>query len=165
MSSTGYSLRATVVDSLLTTKRPDVPVRVVVRNTAAVVLPLAIGIMAGHPGIGLGIGAGALDTMFSDQPGPYRQRMTRLLLASLAAGLASLIGFLIGDQLIPILIATAAFGFFGGMLVVFGADMARVGMTSMILLVVTAATPRPFGEALGASALIFAGGLLLTLFR
>ncbi|PXV56139.1 Uncharacterized membrane protein YccC [Dyella jiangningensis] len=164
MSSTGYSLRATVVDSLLTAKRPDVPVRVVVRNTAAVILPLAIGIATGHPGIGLGIGAGALDTMFSDQPGPYRQRMTRLLLASLAAGLAALIGFLTGDQLIPILIATAAFGFFGGLLVVFGADMARVGMTSMILLVVTAATPRPFAEALGASALIFAGGLLLTLF-
>jgi uncharacterized membrane protein YccC len=164
MSSTGYSLRATVVDSLLTAKRPDVPVRVVVRNTAAVILPLAIGILAGHPGIGLGIGAGALDTMFSDQPGPYRQRMTRLLLASLAAGLASLIGFLIGDQLIPIMIATAAFGFFGGMLVVYGADMTRLGMTSMILLVVTAATPRPLAEAVGASALIFAGGLLLTLF-
>ncbi|MET3654501.1 FUSC family protein [Dyella japonica] len=164
MSSTGYSLRATVVDSLLTAKRPDVPVRVVLRNTAAVILPLGIGIATGHPGIGLGIGAGALDTMFSDQPGPYRQRMTRLLLASLAAGLASLIGFLIGDQLIPILFATAAFGFFGGLLVVFGPDMARVGMTSMILLVVTAATPRPLNEALGASALIFAGGLLLTLF-
>ncbi|GAB2786668.1 FUSC family protein [Dyella kyungheensis] len=164
MSSTGYSLRATVVDSLLTAKRPDVPVRVVLRNTAAVILPLGIGIATGHPGIGLGIGAGALDTMFSDQPGPYRQRMARLLLASLAAGLASLIGFLIGDQLIPILFATAAFGFFGGMLVVFGPDMARVGMTSMILLVVTAATPRPLHEALGASALIFAGGLLLTLF-
>jgi len=164
MSSTGYSLRATVVDSLLTAKRPDVPIRVVVRNTAAVILPLAIGLLSGHPGIGLGIGAGALDTMFSDQPGPYRQRMARLLLASLAAGLASLVGFLIGDQLAPILIATAALGFFGGLLVVFGPDMARVGMTSMILLVVTAATPRPLSEALGASALIFAGGLLLTLF-
>src|ERR1700744_5866300 len=104
MSSTGYSLRATVVDSLLTAKRPDVPVRVVVRNTAAVILPLAIGIATGHAGIGLGIGAGPRDPMFSDQPGPYRQRMARLLLASLAAGLASLIGFLIGDQLIPILI-------------------------------------------------------------
>lgn len=164
MSSTGYSLRAIVVDSLLTAKRPDVPVRVVVRNTTAVILPLAIGLLTGHPGIGLGIGAGALDTMFSDQPGPYRQRMTRLLLASLAAFLASLIGFLIGDQLVPILFATAAFGFFGGLLVVFGPDMARVGMTSMILLVVTAATPRPLAQALGASALIFAGGLLLTLF-
>lgn len=164
MPASGYSLRATVVDSLITAKRPDVPVRVVVRNTAAVILPLAIGIASGHPGIGLGIGAGALDTMFSDQPGPYRQRMTRLLLASLAAGLASLIGFLIGDQLIPMLIATAAFGFCGGLLVVFGADMTRVGMTSMILLVVTAATPRPLGEALGAASLIFAGGLLLTVF-
>ena len=164
MSSPGYSLRATVVDSLLTAKRPDVPVRVVVRNTAAVVLPLAIGIASGHPGIGLGIGAGALDTMFSDQPGPYRQRMTRLLLASMAAGLASLIGFLIGDQLAPMLVATAAFGFFGGLLVVFGPDMTRVGMTSMILLVVTAATPRPWHDALAAAALIFAGGLLLTLF-
>ncbi|WP_114239250.1 FUSC family protein [Dyella sp. C9] len=164
MASSGYSLRATVIDSLLTTKRPDVPARVVIRNTAAVILPLAIGIASGHPGIGLGIGAGALDTMFSDQPGPYRQRMTRLLLASLAAGLASLIGFLIGDQLVPMLIATAAFGFFGGLLVVFGTDMTRVGMTSMILLVVTAATPRPLMDALGASALIFSGGLLLTIF-
>jgi len=164
MSSSGYSLRATLVDSLLTAKRPDVPLRVVIRNTAAVILPLAIGIASGHPGIGLGIGAGALDTMFSDQPGPYRQRMARLLLASLAAGLASLLGFLIGDQLIPMLIATAAFGFFGGLLVVFGPDMTRVGMTSMILLVVTAATPRPLNEALGAAGLIFTGGLLLTVF-
>jgi uncharacterized membrane protein YccC len=164
MSASGYSLRASVVDSLLTTKRPDVPLRVVISNTAAVILPLAIGILVGHPGIGLGIGAGALDTMFSDQPGPYRQRMTRLLLASLAAGVASLLGFLIGDQLVPMLIATAAFGFFGGLLVVFGPDMTRVGMTSMILLVVTAATPRPFMEALGAAALIFSGGLLLTVF-
>ncbi|WP_243039594.1 FUSC family protein [Dyella sedimenti] len=164
MPSSGYSLRATVVDSLLTAKRPDVPPRVVIRNTAAVVLPLAIGIASGHPGIGLGIGAGALDTMFSDQPGPYRQRMARLLLASLAAGLASLIGFVIGDQLVPMLVATAVFGFCGGLLVVFGTDMTRVGMTSMILLVVTAATPRPLHEAIGAASLIFAGGLLLTLF-
>ena len=164
MPSSGYSLRATVVDSLLTAKRPDVPVRVVVRNTAAVILPLVIGLASGHPGIGLGIAAGALDTMFSDQPGPYRQRLTRLLLASLAAGLASLIGFLIGDQLIPMLIATAVFGFLGGLVVVFGPDMTRVGMTSMILLVVTAATPRPLGEAIAAASLIFAGGLLLTVF-
>ncbi|MHA6204164.1 FUSC family protein [Dyella soli] len=164
MPASAYSLRATVVDSLLTTRPPDVPLRVVLRNTGAVILPLAIGIASGHPGIGLGISAGALDTMFSDQPGPYRQRLLRLLLASFAAGLASLLGFLIGDQLVPILLATAAFGFCGGLLVVFGTDMTRVGMTSMILLVVTAATPRPLPEALGAAGLIFAGGLLLTLF-
>jgi uncharacterized membrane protein YccC len=164
MSSNGYSLRAHALESLTVIKRPDVPPRVVVRNTAAVVLPLGIGMALGYPQIGLGLAAGALNTMFSDQPGPYRQRMRQLLLASLAAGLAALVGFLIGGHLLPILLATAACGFFGGLLVVFGTDTARVGMTSMILLVITASTPASLHNALGGAALIFGGGLLLTLF-
>jgi len=165
MASSTYSFRQQIVDSLLRTKRPDVPLGVAIRNTAAVVLPLGIGMASGHTAIGLGIGAGALDTMFSDQPGPYRQRISRLLLASLAAGLASLCGFLLGTELLPMLAATLACGFFGGLLVVFGTDIARVGMTSMILLVITAAEPIPqLAEALGASLMIFAGGLLLALF-
>jgi uncharacterized membrane protein YccC len=160
-----YSLRRHFIESLTRIKRPDVPLRVAIRNTAAVVLPLGIGLATGHAAIGLGVGAGALDTMFSDQPGPYRQRIARLLLASLAAGLASLCGFLIGGHLLPMLLATLATGFLGGLLVVFGPDIARVGMTSMILLVITAAEPigAPL-QALAASALIFSGGLLLTLF-
>ncbi|HEX7815394.1 FUSC family protein [Dyella sp.] len=164
MSSSGYSLRNTVLESLIKTKRPDVPIPVVLRNTAAVVLPLGIGLATGYPEAGLGIAAGALDTMFSDQPGPYRQRMTQLVLASLAAALASLCGFLIGDQLVPMMVATALFGFFGGLLAVFGVDIARVGMTSMILLVVTAASPTALAGASAGAALIFAGGILLTLF-
>jgi uncharacterized membrane protein YccC len=164
MPARAYSLRASVLQSLTTTKRPDVPAWVLIRNTAAVVLPLAIGMLTGHPKIGLAIGAGALDTMFSDQPGPYRQRLWQLFLASVAAGLASLCGFLIGDHLALILLATALFGFFGGLLVVFGVNIARVGMTSMILLVITAATPTTPGQALSGAALIFAGGLLLAAF-
>ena len=164
MPSSGYSLSAHALESLTAIKRPDVPWQVVLRNTAAVILPLGIGLATGHTEIGLAIGAGALDTMFSDQPGPYRQRLRQLLLASLAAGLASLCGLLIGAQLLPMLLATAACGFFGGLLVVFGTDTARVGMTSMILLVVTASTPTSLVGALSGAALIFCGGLLLTLF-
>jgi uncharacterized membrane protein YccC len=164
MSNSGYSLRAHTVESLTRIKRPDVPLRVVLRNTAAVVLPLGIGLATGYPQVGLGVAAGALNTMFSDQPGPYRQRMRQLVLASVAAGLASLLGFLIGGQLLPILLATAAFGFLGGMLVVFGTDTARVGMTSMILLVITASAPTSLTAALTGSALIVSGGLLLASF-
>ncbi|MBE1159967.1 FUSC family protein [Dyella acidiphila] len=164
MSASTYSLRANVLQSLTAIKRPDVPLWVVLRNTAAVVLPLAVGMLSGHQEAGLAVAAGALDTMFSDQPGPYRQRLWQLFLASLAAGLASLCGFLIGGDLLPITLATAAFGFFGGLLVVFGTDIARVGMTSMILLVVTAATPSSVHDAFVGAALIFAGGLLLALF-
>ncbi|MDE3071963.1 MAG: FUSC family protein [Pseudomonadota bacterium] len=164
MSPSGYSLRAQVVESLVGIKRPDVPWPVVLRNTAAVVLPLSLGLATGYPLVGLGVGAGALNTMFSDQPGPYRQRMRQLVLASLAAGLASLLGFLVGGQLLPLLAATAAFGFFGGLLVVFGTDTARVGMTSMILLAITASTPLPPSSAIADAGLIVVGGLLLTLF-
>lgn len=164
MPSSDYSLRAHAIESLTRIKRPDVPWRVVIRNTAAVVLPLGIGMATGHPQIGLGVGAGALNTMFSDQPGPYRQRLRQLLLAALAAALASLVGFLIGGQLLPMLLATAICGFAGGLLVVFGTDTARVGMTSMILLVVTASTPTTLDNALGGAALIFGGGLLLASF-
>jgi uncharacterized membrane protein YccC len=164
MSTRAYSLRTSVLQSLTATKRPDVPLWVVFRNTAAVVLPLAVGMLTGHQEAGLAVAAGALDTMFSDQPGPYRQRLWQLFLASLASGLAALCGFLIGGDLLPITLAMAAFGFFGGLLVVFGTDIARVGMTSMILLVVTAASPTSLHEALIGAVLIFAGGLLLTLF-
>ncbi|MEO8810164.1 MAG: FUSC family protein [Rhodanobacter sp.] len=164
MPSPSYSLRAHVVESLTRIKRPDVPWPVVVRNTAAVVLPLGVGMAMGHTAIGLGVGAGALNTMFADQPGPYRQRLRLLLLTALAAALASLTGFLIGGELLSMLAATVACGFLGGLLVVFGTDTARVGMTSMILLVVTASTPTSLTEAAGAAALIFCGGLLLASF-
>ena len=164
MPTNVYSLRAHAVENLLAVKRPDIPLRVVARNTAAVVLPLLAGLATGHLQAGLGVAAGALNTMFSDQPGPYRQRLRQLLLATFAAGLAALLGFLIGGQLLPLMLITAAFGFFGGLLVVFGADTARVGMTSIILLVITAATPTSLHDAFLASALIVAGGLLLTMF-
>jgi len=159
-----YSLRTHAIESLTQVKRPNVPWRVVVRNTAAVVLPLAVGMATGHQTIGLAVASGALNGMFSDQPGPYRQRLRQLLSNALAAGLAALAGFLLGDQLLPLLAITAALGFFGGLLVVFGPDTARAGMTSMILLVITAATPLPPPDALGGAALIFSGGLLLAAF-
>jgi uncharacterized membrane protein YccC len=162
--SQGYSLRASVVDTLIRTKRPDVPMRVALRNTAAVILPLALGIYAGYPQVGIGIAAGALDTMFSDQPGPYQQRLSRLFLAALSAGAAGLVGFLIGSQVLPMAFACILCGFFGGLLVVFGPDLARVGMTSMLLLVICAAVPTDWRGALGGGSLIFAGGMLLALF-
>lgn len=164
MSASAYSLRAQAVDTVLRIKRPDVPLPVGLRNTLAVVLPLAAGLASGHLQAGLGVAAGALNTMFSDQPGPYRQRLRNSLLSTAAAGLAALLGFLIGDMWLPMLLAVAAFGFFGGLLVVFGTNTARVGMTSIILLVVTAAMPTDPTQALGGAALIACGGLLLTAF-
>lgn len=156
---------ARTLATLLQIKRAEVPWRVLLRSTAAVILPLAVGIATGRIGIGLGISVGAIVTMYSDQPGPYRQRLTRLLAVSAAGGLAAFIGMVLGGKLAALLAATMIVGFAGALLVVFGDAAGRVGMAAMILLVITAAHPASnTWAALQSAALIACGGLLLTLF-
>jgi uncharacterized membrane protein YccC len=150
--------------SLIQIKPRDVPLRVALRNTAAVVLPLGIGIASGHVAIGLGVAAGALNTMFTDQPGPYRLRMQRMLLTALAAGISAFTGSLLGANTPLLAIAALLWGVGGGLLVALGTDAGRAGLTSMILLVIMGAQPRDAIGALAAAGLIFSGGVLQTLF-
>jgi uncharacterized membrane protein YccC len=165
MSSLRDSLRARTLAVLFRTKRADVPWRVLLRNTAAVIVPLAVGIATGRVGIGLWISVGAIVTMYSDQPGPYRQRLIRLLSVSGAGGFAAFVGMVLGAHLTALLAATAVISFAGALLVVFGDAAGRIGMAAMILLVITAATPASSPlAALESAALIAGGGLLLTLF-
>ena len=146
--------------SFVALKPRDVPLRVALRNAAAVVLPLAIGVAFDQTGAGLAIATGALNTMFTDQPGPYRLRMQRMLMAAAAAGLSALLGIVIGPHSIVFVAAALVFAFCGGMLVALGPMAARVGLTSMIVMMVTADMRLPPIHAPGAAALIFAGGLL-----
>ncbi|MGH8289504.1 MAG: FUSC family protein [Steroidobacteraceae bacterium] len=148
---------------LVQTKRAEVPWRVLLRNTAAVIVPLGLGIATGRVSVGLAIAVGALVTMYSDQPGPYRQRLARLVAVSAAGALAALIGMIVGGELALLLAATLIVGFVGALLVVFGDAIGRVGMAAMILLAITAAHPANNTEAaLHSAALIACGGLLLT---
>ncbi|WP_045738245.1 FUSC family protein [Xanthomonas sp. MUS 060] len=146
--------------SLIALKPRDVPMRVALRNTVAVVAPLALGVASGHAAIGLAVATGALNTMFSDLPGPYRARMQRMLMAALAAGVAALLGMLIGTQTLTLALAALVMGLGGGLLVALGPVAARAGLTSMILLVVSADVHLPAMQSLGVAALIFAGGVV-----
>ncbi|MEA9575329.1 FUSC family protein [Xanthomonas campestris] len=149
--------------ALIDLKPRDVPVRVALRNTAAVVLPLLIGVATGHVAAGLAVCSGALNTMFSDQPGPYRARLQRMLMAALAAGGAALLGIWVGHNTPALVLAGLVLGLGGGLLVALGPVAARVGLTSMILLVVSADMRLPVAQAPGVALLIFAGGVLQVL--
>ena len=149
--------------SLIALQPLDVPVRVALRNTLAIVAPLAIGVALGHASAGLAVATGALNTMFTDQPGPYRLRMQRMLMAAAAAGASALAGILVGAHA-PWFVATAlVFAFAGGLMVALGPMAARVGVTSTIVMLVTAEIHLPAANAPGVALLIFAGGALQTL--
>jgi len=159
------SMRTRLLSRLLATQPAQLPWSVLLRNTAAVVLPLVWGIGSGDVLAGLAISIGALVTMYSDQPGPYRERLTRLVAVSAAGGLATFLGLTLNHHLPALLLASLAIGFFGALLVAFGDAIARVGMTAMILLVIATALPAPtLGAALQLTAEVTAGGVLLTLF-
>ncbi len=165
MPSAVTSLRQNILATLLQTKPAQLPWRVLLRNTAAVVLPLAWGIASAQLLAGIAIAVGAVVTMYSDQPGPYRQRLSRLLAVSAAGGLATFLGLTLNHHLPALLIASLAIGFAGALLVTFGDAIARVGMTAMILLVIATDLPAPnLLAALQLTAEVTAGGLLLALF-
>jgi len=158
-SDNGLMLR-----KLLELKPRDVPFVVALRNTAAVTLPLMFGVATGQIGIGLGVSVGALNTMFSDQPGPYRLRLRRMLLAAAAAGISAFVGYSVGFSTALTVLAALIWGFCGGLLVALGPEAGRIGLTSMILVVITASDPRAPADAIGPALLFFGGGLLQMLF-
>ena len=165
MADAVTSLRQSALAALLQTKPAQLPMRVLLRNTAAVVLPLAWGIGTGQLLAGIAAAVGAVTTMYSDQPGPYRQRLARLLAVSAAGGLATFLGLTLNHLLPALLVASLAIGFAGALLVTFGDTIARVGMAAMVLLVIATDLPAPtLSAALVLTAEVTAGGLLLAVF-
>lgn len=153
-----------LLHALVHTGKRDVPWTVALRNTAAIVLPLAIGALTNHLAAGLGVAVGALNTVFADQPGPYRVRLEHMLLTAFVAGVAAFAGQTLGHWPGAMVVAVAAWGFAAAFMVAVSPHATRVGLTSMILLVVMGADPAPPLQALGIAGLIFAGGLLQTAF-
>jgi len=152
-----------MIRSLTQLKPRDVPLRVALRNVVGMVLPLGVGLATGHTAIGLGIASGALNTMFLDQPGPYRLRMQRMLLGSLGAGMSAFVGGLLGAHTLAMTLAALICGVAAGMLVALGPNAGRAGLTCVILLIVMGSQPLDLRTAASAGALIFIGGLLQTL--
>lgn len=150
---------------LLQTKPAQLPWRILLRNVAAVVLPLAWGISYDHVLAGIATAVGAVLTLYSDQPGPYRQRLFRLLAVSMAAGVATFLGLTLSHHLPALLLASLGVGFCGALLVAFGDAIARVGMVAMMLLVIATDLPASsFAATMQITLEVTAGGLLLTLF-
>lgn len=153
-----------LLHALVQVGRRDAPPIVALRNTAAIVLPLAVGGFAGHLDAALGISVGAFNAMFADQSGPYRLRLQHMLLTALVAALAAFSGAFFAHWPIVLLLVVVMWSFAAGMLVAVDPQAARAGLISMVVLLVLSGNPQSPLQAMQTALLIFAGGVLQTLF-
>src|SRR3546814_5759493 len=120
-----------VLRSLIDLKPRGVPFRVALRYTIAVVAPLAVGLAIDQVPAGLAMTIGAINTLFTDQPGPSRQRIQHMLMASTVAGFSALVGILVGGPPWLFVLAAALAGLFGGLRWALGPVVARGGFARM----------------------------------
>jgi uncharacterized membrane protein YccC len=132
------------------------------RNTAGVLIPLAVGFALGMPRGGLAMASGALNVSYSDGHDPYPQRAKRMLASTIWCAVAIFLGGITGHRNIEAVFVATAWAFIAGMLVAIGTTAADVGVISLVLLVVYAALPLTPRQAAEAGLLALGGGLLQT---
>ncbi len=148
--------------TLLRFERDKITPWLALRNTAGVVFPLAAGAVLGQLGAGLAVATGALTVSFSDSHDAYRSRARKMLAASVMVGLAVAAGAASGQiRVLPVVLA-GAWAFAAGMLVALSNAAADLGVLSLFTLIVYAARPLPWHEALLAGMFAAAGGALQT---
>lgn len=125
-------------------------------------VPLVIGLATGYVADGVTASAGALIVGFANLGGRYRVRSATLLAATLAAGVAALVGGVGGPSGAATVMLMGVWGFAGGLLLSVGTRAAFVGMLSTWALLLAGGLHLHGGAGWHEAWLITAGGLVQT---
>ena len=142
--------------------RSRLAVAAAVPSAVGYAVPLVAGLAAGHVADGIAASAGALIVGFANLGGRYRVRSATLLAATLAAGVAALLGGLAGPSGVATVVLMGVWGFAGGLLVSLGTRIAFVGMLSTWALLLAGDLNLHGAAVLHEAWLITAGGLTQT---
>lgn len=129
--------------ALLRLRPARFPAKAALRAVLVLALPLAVGLVAGSPGLGAVASLGGLPMVLADDDGPYRGRAFRLG----AAALAATVGFAIGLLILPVpLLAASVLVLLAPVSVLIGrvAPVSRIsGMLLLMFAVIGAAKSVP----------------------
>ena len=112
-----------------------------VRTTAAVMVPLVIGQLAGNTALAMIVGIGGLNVSLADIGGPYRMKAITMRVATISLAAAAYLGTVVGQWLwlsspFMFLLASAA-----GLAGLYGNAAAKVSFLTLILFVLMAGMP------------------------
>ncbi len=132
------------------------------RNALGMGIPLAAGVVLGHPWGGLMACIGALDVSYSDGLDPYQFRARRMLAASLLVPLAVFAGGLAGHSTAWRLGIVALCAFGAGMMTAVGQIATDIGNITLVTMIVFSAHPLVPRDAALAAAAALGGALFQT---
>ena len=136
---------------------------VAARNALGIAVPLVLGVAIGSIPIAVFGAVGAMFAAFSDRPGSYRLRLSRMGLTSLAAGIGGGLSVLSSQSFMLSLLLIAVFSFISGMLMALGPVVAQIGIAGTAVAIVLNGFDLPPSSALGIAAVVTAAGLLQSL--
>ena len=139
-------------------------IRRALRCLPAVAIPLAAGIIWHNPVDGLLGAAGAFAVGFGSFQTLYQSRLAVLVAASAGIALSGFIGVAAGQSDFGIFLLAAVWAFVSGLLVAIGPGASYIGTQCTVFLLVASAFPKGLHTACILAGLVFAGGLLQTLF-
>lgn len=160
--SAASSVSATFKKSLRLDFSQSDPV-IAARNALGIAVPLIVGVAIGSIPIAIFGAVGAMFAAFSDRPGSYRVRLSRMGMTSLAAGIGGGLSVLASQSVLLSLLLIAVFAFTSGMLMAFGPVVAQIGIAGTAVAIVLNGFALPPSSAVGIGAVVLAAGLLQSL--
>lgn len=133
------------------------------RCTVGVAVPLATGLLLGHPWIGAFGVIGAVSVGFGSFQGAYRSRAGVMVWASVGMGVAWFLGALSAGNSVAAVVLAAAFAFGAGYFVALGAGAAFVALQCGVAMMIAEGFPSPLPDAALRAAVIVGGGLAQTI--
>ena len=132
---------------------------------AAVAIPLAVGLHAGQPRLGVVAASGAMSVGFGAFHRLGRSNLGPMLLASVGMCISTLVGSLASHSNVAAVAVAGVWGFGYGMLGVFGTAISWTTLQWVIFLIVVSSNAYAVDthQAVQRAALTLAGGLLQTL--
>jgi uncharacterized membrane protein YccC len=129
------------------------------RTTAATLVPLVIGQLAGDTTLAMMVGIGGLNVSLSDIGGPYRTKAVTMGVATLSLAAATYLGTAVGRSLWLSLLAVCLLAGAAGLAGLYGNAAAKVSFSSLILFVLTLGMPAGAADAAERSMALIGGGL------
>ncbi len=134
------------------------------RNSAAVALPLAVGLAFGNALGSVAVATGALNVSFADGTDPYGQRARRMLAWSVLGAVAVFVGSLAGIHPLAAVLVAMTWAFIAGMLIGISTRAGDLGLNTLVALIVFEARGvSTLDGAFYTGLLVLGGGLLQTL--